>query len=159
MKISEQLQDPTDRYPQAITTLVLFLFSACYKPLTPPACSANAWVPSPRELRERGWRSPGSASVVYRRGELSKATIDRDWPHQVALPAYRCTGGNFVTIPPLLRGSVAMPARAFLLPRRHGRERVLLRGARAPRAISRALRRRVHRSEGSAKMAWLEVVS
>jgi hypothetical protein len=36
--------------------------------------------------------------VVYRRGELSKATIDRDWPHQVVLPAYRCTGGNFVTI-------------------------------------------------------------
>jgi hypothetical protein len=37
-------------------------------------------------------------TVTYRRGELSKATIDRDWPHQVALPAYRCTGGNYVTI-------------------------------------------------------------
>jgi hypothetical protein len=36
--------------------------------------------------------------VIYRRGELSKATIDRDWPHQVELPAYRCTGGNYVTI-------------------------------------------------------------
>jgi hypothetical protein len=36
--------------------------------------------------------------VVYRRGELNKHTIDRDWPHQVALPAYRCTGGNYVTI-------------------------------------------------------------
>ena len=24
--------------------------------------------------------------------------IDRDWPHQIALPAYRCTGGNYVTI-------------------------------------------------------------
>jgi hypothetical protein len=36
--------------------------------------------------------------VVYRRGELSKHTVDRDWPHQVALPAYRCTGGNYVTI-------------------------------------------------------------
>jgi hypothetical protein len=36
--------------------------------------------------------------VVYRRGELSKHTIDRDWPHQVALPAYRCTGGNYVAI-------------------------------------------------------------
>jgi hypothetical protein len=23
--------------------------------------------------------------MVYRKGELSKATIDRDWPHQVAL--------------------------------------------------------------------------
>jgi hypothetical protein len=30
--------------------------------------------------------------------ELSKHTIDRDWPHQVALPAYRCTGGNYVNI-------------------------------------------------------------
>jgi hypothetical protein len=37
-------------------------------------------------------------TVIYRRGELSKATIDRDWPHQVALPAYRCTGGNYVSI-------------------------------------------------------------
>ena len=36
--------------------------------------------------------------MVYRRGELSKHMIDRDWPHQVALPAYRCTGGNHVTI-------------------------------------------------------------
>jgi hypothetical protein len=33
--------------------------------------------------------------VVYRRGELSKHTIDRDWPHQVALPAYRCTRETF----------------------------------------------------------------
>ena len=45
-----------------------------------------------------GGDPPGSERVVYRRGELSKATIDRDWPHQVALPAYRCTGGNFMTI-------------------------------------------------------------
>jgi hypothetical protein len=37
-------------------------------------------------------------SVVYRRGEFSNGAIDRDWPHQVALPAYRCTGGNYVTI-------------------------------------------------------------
>ena len=36
--------------------------------------------------------------MVYRRGELSKHIIDRDWPHQVALPAYRCAGGNYVTI-------------------------------------------------------------
>ena len=37
-------------------------------------------------------------AVVYRKGELSKGTIDRDWPHQVALPAERCLGGNYVTI-------------------------------------------------------------
>jgi hypothetical protein len=24
--------------------------------------------------------------------------IDRDWPHQIALPAYRCLGHNYVTI-------------------------------------------------------------
>ena len=37
-------------------------------------------------------------AVVYRKGELSKGTIDRDWPHQVALPAERCLGGHYVTI-------------------------------------------------------------
>ena len=36
--------------------------------------------------------------MVYRKGELSKGTIDRQWPHQVALPAACCTGGNYVTI-------------------------------------------------------------
>jgi hypothetical protein len=36
--------------------------------------------------------------VVYRKGELSKGTIDRQWPHQVALRADRCTGHNYVTI-------------------------------------------------------------
>jgi hypothetical protein len=36
--------------------------------------------------------------VVYRKGELSKGMIDRQWPHQVALPACRCTGHNYVTI-------------------------------------------------------------
>jgi hypothetical protein len=25
--------------------------------------------------------------MIYRKGELSPASIDRDWPHQVALPA------------------------------------------------------------------------
>jgi hypothetical protein len=36
--------------------------------------------------------------VVYRKGELSKAMMDRDWPHQVVLPASSCSGGNYVTI-------------------------------------------------------------
>jgi hypothetical protein len=36
--------------------------------------------------------------VIDRRGELAKHSIDRDWPHQIALPAYRCTGGNYVAI-------------------------------------------------------------
>ena len=36
--------------------------------------------------------------MVYRKGELSKGTMDRQWPHQVALPAARCSGQNYVTI-------------------------------------------------------------
>jgi hypothetical protein len=36
--------------------------------------------------------------MVYRNGELSKAMIDRRWPHQLALPAFRRGGGNYVTI-------------------------------------------------------------
>jgi len=36
--------------------------------------------------------------VVYRKGELSKAMMDRQWPHQVALPAYRCTGHTYLTM-------------------------------------------------------------
>jgi hypothetical protein len=35
---------------------------------------------------------------VYRKGELSKGTIDCEWPHQVALPATRCAGAGYVTI-------------------------------------------------------------
>ena len=36
--------------------------------------------------------------MVYRKGELTKATIDRQWPHQVALPAYQCRGHQYVTL-------------------------------------------------------------
>ena len=36
--------------------------------------------------------------MVYRKGELSKGTMDRQWPHQVALRADQCTGHNYVTI-------------------------------------------------------------
>src|SRR5262245_24263398 len=36
--------------------------------------------------------------MVYRKGELSKAMMDRDWPHQVALPARRCVGHEYLTI-------------------------------------------------------------
>jgi len=32
--------------------------------------------------------------VVYRKGELSKTQIDRDWPHQVALPGDFVAGHN-----------------------------------------------------------------
>jgi hypothetical protein len=36
--------------------------------------------------------------VVYREGELSKGTIDREWPHQVALRADFVAGRNFPII-------------------------------------------------------------
>jgi hypothetical protein len=36
--------------------------------------------------------------MVYRKGELSKSTIDRQWPHQVALAASFVAGRNFMVI-------------------------------------------------------------
>lgn len=36
--------------------------------------------------------------MVYRKGELSKATIDRGWPFQVALEARHCTGHRYFTL-------------------------------------------------------------
>lgn len=35
---------------------------------------------------------------MRRKGELSKSAIDRDWPHQVALPADQVSGRPFVDI-------------------------------------------------------------
>ena len=36
--------------------------------------------------------------MVYRKGELSPAAVDRGWPHQVALPASACEDGGYKTI-------------------------------------------------------------
>jgi hypothetical protein len=36
--------------------------------------------------------------MVYRKGELRKAMMDRQWPHHVALPAMRCHGHNYITL-------------------------------------------------------------
>lgn len=36
--------------------------------------------------------------MIYRRGELSPAMIDRGWPHQVALPARACEQGGYKAI-------------------------------------------------------------
>ena len=49
--------------------------------------------------------------MVYRKGELSKGTMDRQWPHQVALPASRCTGGNYVTMRLFCEGLSLCPRR------------------------------------------------
>lgn len=42
--------------------------------------------------------------MVYRKGELSKAGIDRGWPHQVALPAEVIRGRNYTIIDRFCRG-------------------------------------------------------
>ena len=36
--------------------------------------------------------------MVYRKGELSKTQINRDWPYQVALRADRCTGAQYAIV-------------------------------------------------------------
>jgi hypothetical protein len=36
--------------------------------------------------------------MAYRKGELSKAAINRKWPHQVALRADLCRGHDYRTI-------------------------------------------------------------
>jgi hypothetical protein len=36
--------------------------------------------------------------VVYRKGELSPAAVDRGWPHQVALPEPHATGARHEVI-------------------------------------------------------------
>jgi len=36
--------------------------------------------------------------MVHRKGELDKAMTDGNWPHQVAVPAYRCMEHNYRTI-------------------------------------------------------------
>ena len=61
--------------------------------------------------------------MVYRKGELSKGTMDRQWPHQLALPAARCTGGNYVTIhefKALAGGSLLGPRQATSVPLAYG---------------------------------------
>jgi hypothetical protein len=35
---------------------------------------------------------------MRRKGELSPAMVDRDWPHQVAVPAEQCLGQNTAVI-------------------------------------------------------------
>jgi hypothetical protein len=36
--------------------------------------------------------------MIYRKGELSPSAVDRDWPHQVALPASACEQGGYKMI-------------------------------------------------------------
>ena len=36
--------------------------------------------------------------MVYRKGEMTKATVDREWPHQVALPASQVSRDYYVIL-------------------------------------------------------------
>ena len=49
--------------------------------------------------------------MVYRKGELSKTTIDREWPYQVALPEEAVQGRNFIIIDRFCRGLSVCPRR------------------------------------------------
>jgi hypothetical protein len=54
--------------------------------------------------------------MVYRKGELSKSAIDRDWPHQIALPESSCTGKNYTIHHAFCRGlnlSLCQRGRSF----------------------------------------------
>jgi hypothetical protein len=42
--------------------------------------------------------------VVYRKGELSRATIAREWPHQLALSAEFLRGRNCIIVDRFCRG-------------------------------------------------------
>jgi hypothetical protein len=71
------------------------------KPSNPPASSRErcAFTTVPRQVAwARVATKPADEHMVYRKGELEKRMIDREWPHQVALPAERCSGHNYVTI-------------------------------------------------------------
>jgi hypothetical protein len=52
-----------------------------------------------------------------RKGEQTPARIDREWPHQVSLPAAQCTGIHYSDRGVLPR-ALALPARPLLCPRR-----------------------------------------
>jgi hypothetical protein len=78
--------------------IVLFLFSLGYIPLTSPAAPGNAASLRPGVASTAGGDQHRGGTVVYRKGELSKGTIDREWPHQVALRADLVAGRNFTII-------------------------------------------------------------
>jgi len=63
--------------------------------------------------------------MVYRKGELSKSTIDREWPHQVALAASFVAGRNFMAIHDFCRdeGLTLCPRQHFF--RRNDRDHIV----------------------------------
>ena len=47
--------------------------------------------------------------MVYRKGELTKARINRDWPHQLALPVEVATGKAYTILDRFCRGLSVCP--------------------------------------------------
>jgi hypothetical protein len=60
--------------------------------------------------------------VVYRKGEMTKAAVDRGWPHQVALPSSQMVA-EFNTIMALCEGLSLCPRGHWF--RRDGRDYVV----------------------------------
>jgi hypothetical protein len=61
--------------------------------------------------------------VIYRKGELSKSTINRDWPHQLVLPADFVRGRNYAIIDRFCRDlSLCPPTRSPSAHQRRYRE-------------------------------------
>ena len=91
-----------------------------------------------------------------RKGELSNAAIDRQWPHQVALkaPLGKAAAGHPGVLPALWRGSQAslLQARGGGL----GLHRVR-RGSGRP-GVPRPIRRDTYEAGGSAEVARLKSV-
>lgn len=47
--------------------------------------------------------------MVYRKGELNSGRIDREWPHQVALPANYVVGRNYMILHRFCNGLSVCP--------------------------------------------------
>ena len=100
------------------------------------------------------WAAP--AMMVYRKGELHKGRIDREWPHQVALRADAVSGANFPIVDGFSRRlSRCERGHSFV---RDGQDYVVycFRGEGGCGGISRTLQRRNHRPQGSPALAGLQ---
>ena len=91
--------------------------------------------------------------MVYRKGELSKGTIDRQWPHQVAVPADSCTGANWVRIQEFCKGMSLCPRGHFFYRDTIGFNVYCFGEREHAEQFLRSLQRRVHRSRGATEVA------